>query len=413
MKRKSPMRRIVAFLIQLAILYAGICIVVSLVTGNSISFALWNAGGVNRLQTVENFVVAGIDQDGYRTDLILFCQYDMTDNSLTAMQIPRDTKVDNKRNDKKINSAYGSPKKTEAMFDELESIVGIRPDKYVIVSFKGFRDLIDAIGGVEVDVPMRMYYTDPYQNLTIDLYPGEQLLDGRRAEMFMRFRKNLDGSGYPDGDIGRNAAQRDFYKAVMNKLLSGKTVLKAPQLLSIVNKNVNTNFSGEDIIKYIGKIPKFSMDNINIISLPGEGKYDKNGVSYFYYDKEQTKTLVQQNFKTGRSDYKKTVNVNPSKNKFIRVKLVNACSIKAEQADVLKLVSDNLAEHGFNVIETETAKRIRDKSELINHSAKLAASEIKKVYENIEINEEIQRLEKDENKKSADVTLIIGNDFVF
>jgi len=220
------LRRIAVLLVQLAFLYIGICIIVALTTGNPINFALWNASGVNKLQTVENFVVAGIDKDGYRTDLILFCQYDLTDNSLTAMQIPRDTKVNNKRNDKKINSAYGSPKKTEAMFDELESIVGIRADKYVIVSFKAFRELIDAIGGVEVNVPMRMYYTDPYQNLTIDLYPGEQLLDGRRAEMFMRFRQNLDGSGYPDGDIGRNAAQRKFYSAVTDKLLSGKTVLE-------------------------------------------------------------------------------------------------------------------------------------------------------------------------------------------
>ena len=71
------------------------------------------------------------------------------------------------------------------------------------MDFEGFRDLIDAIGGVEFDVPTRMYYTDPKQNLEIDLYPGKQLLDGKKAEMFMRFRQNNDGTGYAEGDIGR------------------------------------------------------------------------------------------------------------------------------------------------------------------------------------------------------------------
>ena len=411
MKLKSPLRLVVAILILLMIIYAGISAAVSIVTGEPINFGFWSKWGTKKIQNVENFVVAGIDEEGYRTDLILFCQYNLADNSLTAMQIPRDTRVENDRHDKKINSAYGSPGKSEAMLNELESIVGIRADKYVIVSFKGFRNLIDVIGGVEVDVPMRMYYTDPVQNLTIDLWPGKQLLDGRHAEMFMRFRQNNDGTGYKNGDIERNAAQKEFYNAAMDKLLSGRTILKVPQILNIVSKNLKTNFTGEEIIKYIGKVPKFNMENINIISLPGEGRYDENGVSYFFHDEEETKTLVEQYFKTENSAFERIVNVNPSKNKFIRVKVVDATSISAEQADVLKVVSDTLSEHGFNVVETETADRIKDTSELINHNAKKAADEVQKLYENVNISEEIQKIEKD--KKNADVTLVIGNDFVF
>lgn len=413
MKDKSPMRRIVALLLRLVFFYVVICVIISLVNGTPINFALWNKAGVSQLQAVENFVVAGVDEDGYRTDLILFCQYDLTNNSLSAIQIPRDTRVNNNRNDKKINSAYGSPQKTEALFNEVESIVGIRPDKYVIVSFKGFRNLIDLIGGVEINVPMRMYYTDPTQNLVIDLQPGKQLLDGKKAEMFMRFRQNLDGTGYPNADIGRNAAQRDFYNAALKKLLNGKTVLKIPQILDIMNKNVKSNFSGEDIIKYIGKIPKFDMNNINIIALPGEGRYDKNGVSYFFHDAEQTKALVSQYFKLGAVDYKEATALNPSKNKFIKVKVINATGIKIEQADILKLVSNDLTMCGFTVIETETAERIKDKSELINHNKKLAAKEVKKIYENVAISDKIQKFESSGTKKTADVTLIIGNDFVF
>ncbi len=291
---KSPLRLIVAVLLLCTLIYAGIAGAVSIVTGQPVKFAFWSCGNDNT-RVVQDFVVAGVDEDGYRTDLILLCRYNLSDDSLKILQIPRDTKVENQRSDKKINSAYGSPEKTEALFDEIEIVTGIRPQRYVIVSFKAFRELIDVIGGVEVDVPMRMYYTDPYQDLTIDLYPGTQVLDGKKAEMFMRFRKNNDGTGYPNGDIDRMAAQRQFYDAVKDKLLSGSTVLKAPQILGIINENVETDFNGDDIVRYIGRIPKFKTENIKIMSLPGEGGY-ANGISYFFYDETATKELIEQEF---------------------------------------------------------------------------------------------------------------------
>ncbi len=405
MKVKSPLRLVVAILILLMVIYVGFEGVVSIITGEPIKFGFFSRSEVSRSESVEDFVLAGTDKDGHLTDLILFCRYNSADNSLTALQIPRDTKVENKRWDKKINSAYGSSGGIETMYDEIESIIGIRPEKYVVVNLKAFREVIDAIGGVEFNVPMRMYYTDPVQNLVIDLQKGEQLLDGRRAEMFMRFR-----SGYANGDVERNAAQRDFYNAVLDKLLSGKTVLKVPKLLNIASKNVKTDFTGNEMIKYIGKIPKLDREKINILSLPGEGGYE--GVtSYFFHDKEETKAIVEQYF--GETKTRSHVNVSPVKNKFIKIKIIDASGIDVEQADVLKVVSENLKEYGFNVIKTERSEKIRDKSCLINHNAKNAAKEVKSVYENIEIQDEIQSIEKKSGEKSPDVTLIIGNDFSY
>ena len=150
---------------------------------------------------VRNIVVAGVDEGGYRTDLILLCHIDRTKNELNILQIPRDTKIDNKRNDKKINSAFFSG--FECMSKEISKVTGILPEGYIMVSFDGFNEIIDALGGVTVDVPVRMNYSDPVQNLTIDLQPGKQHLDGEHAQMFMRFRKNKDGSGYTNGDIDR------------------------------------------------------------------------------------------------------------------------------------------------------------------------------------------------------------------
>ena len=107
MKVKSPLRLAVAILILLMIIYAGFQGVVSIITGEPIKFGFWSGRGVNHSESIEDFVVAGTDNDGALTDLILFCRYNSADNSLTALQIPRDTKVENKRRDKNINSAYG------------------------------------------------------------------------------------------------------------------------------------------------------------------------------------------------------------------------------------------------------------------------------------------------------------------
>lgn len=411
MKVKSPLRLAVAILVLLMIIYAGFAGAVSIISGKPIHFGIFSRGGIARGSEVEDFVVAGVDEEGYRTDLILFCRYNPSDNSVNAIQIPRDTKVDNNRSDKKINSAYGSKGKTETMFDELEQVLGIRPKKYVIVSFNGFRELIDAIGGVEVDVPMRMYYTDPAQNLVIDLQKGKQVLDGRHAEMFMRFRYNNDGSGYPNGDIDRIAAQRQFYRSATDKLLSGGTILKAPKILGIINKNVKTDFTAEEIVKYIGKIPKLSMDKINIMALPGEGRYEGK-VSYFFCDKEKTEELMNACFGNAGSGDK--VQINPIKNKFIKVKVIDATSIGSDELNVCEVVSKTLSEHGFKVISAEKAERIRDKSQIISHNAKHAAEDVGKTYPSVEVFGELEPYEKKDGEKTApDVTVIVGNDFVF
>ena len=131
MRVKSPFRLITAILVLLISLYAGYQGIAALVAGKPFKFGFssWKSAG----EQVQDFVVAGVDEEGYRTDLILFCRYNMVDNSINVLQIPRDTKVENERRDKKINSAYGSPEKEQVLFDEIESVIGIRPEKSVIV----------------------------------------------------------------------------------------------------------------------------------------------------------------------------------------------------------------------------------------------------------------------------------------
>lgn len=402
MKIKSPLRFFLSLLVLCVAIYA-IITVVSALNGGNIHFGFWGTGSTQE-RSVENFVVAGVDDDGTRTDIILLCQYNMAENKMTILQVPRDTKIETERADKKINSAYGSKEKEKALSAALEQLTGIKTDKYAIITFKGFRDIIDAIGGVEIEVPMRMYYTDPVQNLTIDLRKGKQTLNGKQAEMFMRFRQNNDGSGYPDGDVGRVKTQREFYTAVANKLLSGNTVLKAPKLLGIVQKSLKTNFSGEEMLSYAGKAMKLNLDNITILQAPGEGKYIGK-VSYFVVDTEKLKELVEQNFV--KDSLNLEVKTASFKNHFIKVALTDATGLTEEQADVLGMVKKELEQYGFNVIETKKSDKKQEESKLVEHNAKGASAELLKVYEGLPVTND------DDREAESDVTIVIGADFRF
>lgn len=404
-KIKSPIRFIIFVALIVAVIAVGFVSASMLAGGKKISLPFFSKDKTVRSQVLQNFVVAGVDEEQQRTDLILFCQYNDVTKSLNVLQIPRDTKVETKRQDKKINSAYGTNEKEVALFDDIENITGIRPEKFVIISFKAFRELVDAIGGVEVNVPFRMYYHDPAQSLTIDLLPGKQLLDGKKAEMYMRFRMNDDGSGYKNGDIDRIAAQKEFYSLTADKLLNVKNVFKTHRLLQIFNDNVKMNFTGEEILAYIGKLPSLKKENINITMLPGEGSYI-NGISYFIYDKEKAEQILNESFLTDNKTlvYK---TVNPSKNKYIDVEIVNATSIERDLVDVCGVVRDKLEEHGFNVVASYNSDKIKDKSEIVDHNAKNASEEILKIYAGLPVkNDEARDAE-------ADVTIYVGNDFSF
>lgn len=249
----------------------------------ALSFGYW----VSDEEKTQTFVVLGTDNDETRTDLILFCEYDKKANTLNVLQIPRDTKIETKSFDKKINSVYGRGG-ASAVKEEIEKLLGVYPTNHIVLNFKGFRGLIDAIGGVEFDVPIRMYYTDPEQGLLIDLKPGRQILNGEKAEMFMRFRQNNDGSGYALGDIGRLSAQRSFYGALIDKLLSLNSVFDFGAAAYAIGDNLKTDFTLSDLTDNLGALKALNKNSVKISMLKGSGKYINN-ISYFIADEAAVK----------------------------------------------------------------------------------------------------------------------------
>lgn len=241
-----------------------------------------------------NVLMLGIDSEGGHADFIMLANYIPKNRRITLLSIPRDTRVNTERSDSKINSAYKKGQES-ILLKEIEQITGILPQYYIAVDLKGLRAIIDAIGGIKIDVPIDMDYDDPLQNLHIHLDKGLQVLDGSRAEQFVRFRKNNDGTGYTNGDIDRIKMQQKFLRAAAEQFVKPSNLIKLPQLVGILLSNVSTNLTAADITKHLTNIFIMRKENVRILTLPGEAKYI-GGVSYFIHNEKKTQNIVQNNF---------------------------------------------------------------------------------------------------------------------
>ena len=186
-----------------------------------------------------NILVMGVDDrpredDPGRSDTLLVMTIDTESREASIISIPRDTRVRVKGLGwDKINHAYLIGK--EALTRQTtESFLGIPMDYYVKVNLDSFGRIVDAIGGVTVDVEKRMQYEDSWDHYVIDLQPGVQRLDGRTALQYVRYRDE-------DGDIGRVARQQKFIKAVLAEASSPAIILKAPSIIREIFASLDTD----------------------------------------------------------------------------------------------------------------------------------------------------------------------------
>lgn len=236
---------------------------------------------------VVNTLFMGIDEA--RSDTIILVSYNKENHNIVMMSIPRDTRVEIPGYGfDKINAAAAKKEGTALAMETVRNMLGIPIHHYVKVDFKGAERIIDILGGVKVNVPPGMDYEDPAQDLYIHLKPGLQVLNGKDAVKFARFRH-----GYQDQDLGRIRAQQELIKAFIEKLTSPKVIPKVPSLIDAMSKCVKTNMESGDIARYALHISDLKMENIKFYTLPGEAGYI-NRVSYFIYDEAKLKDLMDQ-----------------------------------------------------------------------------------------------------------------------
>ncbi len=273
-----------------------------------------NASDVNLLDAIigrnikMNVAVFGVDKDGTRTDVIFVVHYDSAEESLSLVSLPRDTRVSpcpeveanldsagkSYPQVMKLNTVHAySPSEVACQNTvlQIEDLLGINIDHYVKINFEAFRAIVDAVGGVDVDVPQDMYWDmSDTGDITINLKKGLQHLDGAQAEQLVRFRR------YAEGDVGRIQVQQLFLKALAEKVLSTESIVKnLPEYIEVMYKYVETDLKLADALKYANYITKIDMNKMSMETLPGSGQYVGN-VSYFIHDAAATSEMVDRVF---------------------------------------------------------------------------------------------------------------------
>ena len=233
------------------------------------------------------FLLCGRDVVSGATDTMILITYDTKGQSISAISLLRDTMTNTsgKRGaQKRLNVVFarnqGDSKLSEkertengmaALKKEVSRLTGIYPDFYVMVEWEAIGRLVDAVNGVEFEVPFDMDYDDPYQDLHIHQKKGLRVLDGRDAMEVIRFRKNNDGS-HSLGDVGRTEIQRDFLTAVLKKCLTPEILLKLPTLVDIFVDNVDTDLTVGNILAFAQLAIGMDVDSgVNFVPMPCYG----------------------------------------------------------------------------------------------------------------------------------------------
>ncbi|MBR2290253.1 MAG: LCP family protein [Clostridia bacterium] len=233
------------------------------------------------------------------TDTIICFGYDPEKQEAFLVSIPRDTFVGKSLasatpNDK-INSIY-SDKNPERMLEKVNQLTGLNIEYYIKIDNNTLIKLVDIIGGAQFDVPIDMNYDDKTQNLHIHLKKGLQMIDGKKAEMLLRFRHNNNGTSYPaeygDNDYGRMKTGRNFLLAVLEQTLKVKSVDEITKIVKLCLENVKTNLSTSYLLSYLVFATDFDTENLKLEQLPGESVYT-NGVWVFKANDEETKELFE------------------------------------------------------------------------------------------------------------------------
>ena len=234
-----------------------------------------------------NILLLGTDKSGLRSDVMMVFSFSSKDHSINSVSIPRDTRATLYGKYQKINSALSIGKEDLAI-KAVKDVTGIPIHDCIKVNFQAVSDVIDALDGVEFEVPQRMQYEDPYQDLAIDLQPGKQILDGDHAMQLLRYRQ------YPMGDLQRVKVQQDFIKAVFDQKFKLKYVLKAEKILEAIEKNITSSLSVAEATKIAQQIMASGVENINSLELP---THMAPGGIYVLVDNNKIGSFVEENFK--------------------------------------------------------------------------------------------------------------------
>lgn len=303
-----------------------------------------------------NILLLGVDSngegtdpwEGTRTDTIILLNVDPRTKSLNALSIPRDSKVflPDDHGVQKINAAHaiggiGMTIRT------IEETLGVKIDRYIMVHDEAVKEIVDALGGVDIYVEKNMHYNDYSGKLFINLKKGPNHLSGKEVIGYLRFRHD------PMGDIGRTQRQQWFLRGMMEALKKPETITKLPEIINVASKYIKTNMSFYELSQYAGFAKHLDMDKIEIAMLPGAPN-KKGYISYWILDPEKTQEVVN------RLIYREKIN--PESMTDVKAGIMYSEGNEEEA----RLVKEQLANLGINVSCTGTVSKTH--TQFVAHS---------------------------------------------
>lgn len=428
-KKSGIVKKILLIIIILLIGCAGLIGYKTHINGGGMQGLLSTLVGNNK-ETLEKLepiqvLLLGVSTDlgGKITDTIMVATYDPQKQTASLLSIPRDTYTGEDYSkgspNEKLNAVYS--RGVDKILTKVNSLTGLDLKYYMVIDNEALIKLVDVIGGVEFEVPIKMYYHDKTQGLSIELEKGVQVLDGDHAEQLLRFRKNDDGTGYPaeygGDDIGRMKTQRNFMMETAKQTLQAKNIFKIKNIIDIIYEYVETNLSISDIKSYVPYAVNFNVDTLKSAVLPGTSVgptqtgnlyapywfivINKQGaekvVEELYSDNEESQGEATTS--TQRTDIEDIPTEETSK---IKVNILNGSGSKNKLSKVQKLLKDR----GYDVV-TDTATSIQNTTTIIN-STNVDTKYINQIKKILDV-EKIS--ENSALSNEANITIIIGKDY--
>ena len=365
------------------------------------------------------------------TDTIMLFAYNPRTQEASMLSIPRDTFIGDDPDEAtawdKINSVYQLS--VDDLLEDVSNLTGLDVKNYIMVDTAGFKELVDAIGGITFNVPMDMKYDSYSQGLHIDLKAGEQKLDGDKAEQLVRFRHNNDGTTYPASygleDEGRMKTQQAFLTELAKQTLTVSNIPNIMKIIDIATENVKTNMELNVLKDYVPYLVELNMNDIKKDTLPGEPALT-NEVWVYLADEEKTPEIIDELFPksmlynieeteventetnsttneiTGQNSLKNEIGTSSSEisKKYIKIELLNA----TDNIRNLSKVSSLLENLGYNVTKTGNTNSA-SKTVIINRS-NISSEFINDIKQGLNTD-----LVQEGGETTVDITIIIGQDY--
>ena len=251
-----------------------------------------NDDAINKEEGQYLILLVGVDKNGNddntdftRTDTIMLISADTKTGEMELLSIPRDSRVKIRDKFDKVNHAHAFGG-IELTMQTLRQFLGLDIDYYVQVNYQALINIVDALGGVDYDVPEGINI----HKGKVKINPGPNHLDGNEVMWYLRTR-NI----YNNGDIGRVNTQQAFVKAMVDEMVKKSKDMNLMTFISNYIKYVKTNLPMSAMLDLAGHINSFSSDKMSTHTVPGM-EQTINGTSYWIPDYDKTWQIVDDNY---------------------------------------------------------------------------------------------------------------------